>query len=507
MSLKESSLLLNIRKETKGDGRLVYPIEGIQEGVTITPFDMDKEGLDEILDLLTDSQRQRVLSELDMKGGSSIIEDIQGVFLVENPDVDIINLSDEAERTRVEGLLISSITSLQILEVHYIKEFLNSCLIKIQDKRIIDLLASQLVAWKVDCLGFKLVPRRIQNDLKKGIFVTALEEDSYSSPFILFNNKKVMYKDFLGILGKFLSENKFTDVSFSVNCPPIYRKGTYFMPDKRKLSSFELESIYSLIFKSSKMESGRVVISVPGIGRLRCTCIIQRSSPYINIRLLSASTYPLSDYGYLNTYADKISEIQNGLILISGPPGSRKNSACVSTIVNLFLSGHSIRKVDEVGYPIETLIQHNSGMMNQIDVGIDIPSYREAANLLRTMDLDVVYITEVRSPEEAKIVLDLIGLGRLVLATIHGKDNYEALAKLVNFTDNPKASFLNLQDSLRLALNQNLNASNDLEQELLLLPKGSSLPKEFLDEKGGRAAFETFKRNSGSIFEVSYSKA
>jgi len=109
----------------------------------------------------------------------------------------------------------------------------------------------------------------------------------------------------------------------------------------------------------------------------------------------------------------RLLELPNGMVLVTGPTGSGKTTTLYTGLLNL----NSIaRKIVTVEDPIEFQLTGINQIQVKPQIGLDF------ANLLRSIlrqDPDVIMIGEIRDLETAQIAVQASLTGHLVLSTLH----------------------------------------------------------------------------------------
>ena len=149
------------------------------------------------------------------------------------------------------------------------------------------------------------------------------------------------------------------------------------------------------------------------------------------IRIIDAKKmlYNLETLGFsydnLKLLKEKIHS-PNGIILVTGPTGSGKNTTLYAILSEL--------NSDEVNIcTVEDPVEANISGINQFEVN-DIAGFTFASALrsLLRQDPDVVMIGEIRDDETANIAVQSALTGHLVLSTLHTNDAPGAITRLID---------------------------------------------------------------------------
>ncbi len=106
-----------------------------------------------------------------------------------------------------------------------------------------------------------------------------------------------------------------------------------------------------------------------------------------------------------------------GLFLVTGPTGSGKTTTLAAMInyINEYMDRHIITIED----PIEYYHGHKKSIVNQREVGTDVPSFAEALRRVLRQDPDVIMVGEMRDLETIESAVRAAETGHLVFATLH----------------------------------------------------------------------------------------
>lgn len=119
-----------------------------------------------------------------------------------------------------------------------------------------------------------------------------------------------------------------------------------------------------------------------------------------------------------------------GIFLVTGPTGSGKTTTLAS-MVN-FINEHLDRHIVTVEDPIEYYHPHKKSMVNQREVGIDVPSFSEALRRVLRADPDVVMVGELRDLETIAAAIRAAETGHLVFGTLHTTSALGTINRIVD---------------------------------------------------------------------------
>ena len=102
---------------------------------------------------------------------------------------------------------------------------------------------------------------------------------------------------------------------------------------------------------------------------------------------------------------------------MTGPTGSGKTTTLATMLdfVNTTMDRHIVTIED----PIEYYHSHKKSLVNQREVGTDVPSFSEALRRVLRQDPDVILVGEFRDLETMEAGVAAAETGHLVFATLH----------------------------------------------------------------------------------------
>ncbi len=119
-----------------------------------------------------------------------------------------------------------------------------------------------------------------------------------------------------------------------------------------------------------------------------------------------------------------------GLFLVTGPTGSGKTTS-LATMID-FVNMNMERHIVTMEVPIEYYHYHKKSIVNQREVGNDVPSFAEALRRVLRMDPDVILVGEMRDLETIESAVRAAETGHLVFATLHTTGAAKTIDRIVD---------------------------------------------------------------------------
>lgn len=119
-----------------------------------------------------------------------------------------------------------------------------------------------------------------------------------------------------------------------------------------------------------------------------------------------------------------------GLFLVTGPTGSGKTTSLATMLdyINANLDRHIVTMED----PIEYYHYHKKSIINQREVGNDVPSFAEALRRVLRSDPDCILVGEMRDLETIEAAIRAAETGHLVFATLHTTGAAKTIDRVVD---------------------------------------------------------------------------
>jgi twitching motility protein PilT len=203
--------------------------------------------------------------------------------------------------------------------------------------------------------------------------------------------------------------------------------------------------------------------------RFRVAVFRQRGNITLVLRLIPTNIMTFDEIG-LPKICAALCRRPRGMFLVTGPTGCGKTTTLASMInyINENLDRHIVTVED----PIEYYHNHKKSIINQREVGIDVPSFAEACRRVLRADPDVILVGELRDLETIESAIRAAETGHLVFSTLHTTSAAGTITRIIDVFP------VGQQEQIRVQLSINLIAV--LSQTLCPLATG----------KGRIAAYE-----------------
>ena len=201
-------------------------------------------------------------------------------------------------------------------------------------------------------------------------------------------------------------------------------------------------------------------VDIPSIARFRANLFVQRMGMGAAFRVIPETVFSMDELG-LPEQLKKITQFQNGLVIVTGPTGSGKSTTMAAVIneINLNTPSHIITVED----PIEFVHQNKKAVFEQRELKSHTKNFPNALRAVLREDPDVVYIGEMRDLETIALAITAAETGQLVLATLHTSGAAKSVDRMIDAFPFEQQNQIRAQlsESLRAVVWQNLLKTKD----------------------------------------------
>jgi twitching motility protein PilT len=303
--------------------------------------------------------------------------------------------------------------------------------------------------------------------------------------------------------------DKVSDLIFSPGRPPqielVGKLQGVPVPGLDKLTPAQTFGIAKLIMgdNSSAVESldkfgsADVSFSVPGMSRFRVNIFKQRGTHAIVMRVIPQRPPRFEDYD-LPAELQKIVELKNGVVLVTGPTGSGKSStlAAVIDLINETKFYHIVTIED----PIEFLHNHKNSTIHQRELHSDTPTFALALRAALRQAPKVILVGEMRDRETMEVALEAAETGHLVLSTLHTIDAAKTVERIIGVFPKNEEQIIRtrLAQSFRYIVSQRLlpRADGSGRVAAIEILKATSRTREYIErgESEGKSLHDAMEQ-------------
>ena len=191
------------------------------------------------------------------------------------------------------------------------------------------------------------------------------------------------------------------------------------------------------------------------VGRFRVNAHFQRQCIGITFRVIKTKVPQLESL-LLPAVVQQLANLPRGLVLVTGPTGSGKSTTLASLIdsMNSRLDKHIITVED----PVEYLMTSKVSLIEQREVGSDVPSFASGLRHALRQAPDVILVGEMRDLETTSAALTASETGHLVFSTLHTQSASQTVERVVDIYPGEQQKYIlsMLANTLRAVVTQTL---------------------------------------------------
>jgi twitching motility protein PilT len=200
------------------------------------------------------------------------------------------------------------------------------------------------------------------------------------------------------------------------------------------------------IYRQSLIADGS--FRVQGLGRYRINLHRERGRAAATVRALPSRVPRLATLG-LPPSVELLSRLPRGLVLIGGPTGSGKTTTLAALVDEI--GRREERHIVTIEDPIEYEHAHHSGVVEQVEIGVDAPDFPTALRASLRQAPDIIVVGEMRDPETMRIALAAAETGHLVFSTVHTTDAASTVGRIADSFPDERQNTIRQEMAMALA--------------------------------------------------------
>ncbi len=182
--------------------------------------------------------------------------------------------------------------------------------------------------------------------------------------------------------------------------------------------------------------------------RFRVNLLYERGNLGLVARVITNDMPTLEDLVMPKVVYDLVN-LQQGLILVTGPTGCGK-STTLAAMIN-YINQHRKCSIVTMEDPIEFMFKHNKGIIMQRQLGSDMVAFDRALKHVLRQDPNVIMVGEMRDLETISATITLAETGHLVLATLHTYSAAQTIDRIIDIFPPHQQTQVRMQLSMTLA--------------------------------------------------------
>ena len=169
--------------------------------------------------------------------------------------------------------------------------------------------------------------------------------------------------------------------------------------------------------------------SIPDVSRFRVNIFWRNGGMGAAIRAIPNKIPTMKELA-LPPVAASLTQLKNGLVLVTGPTGSGKSTtlAAMMDTINKTRKDHIMTIED----PIEFVYEHEKAIVNQRELNAHTLSFANALKHVLRQDPDVVLVGEMRDLETIASAITIAETGHLVFGTLHTMGAAQTVDRIVD---------------------------------------------------------------------------
>jgi twitching motility protein PilT len=208
---------------------------------------------------------------------------------------------------------------------------------------------------------------------------------------------------------KTAAEHSASDIHLVAGHPPLMRAHTIITAmDYPVITPQGARQILEQVAPKNALETFEKVndadfsYEIPGLGRYRVNAHLQRKSVAMAFRAIKSKVPPLEALN-LPDVISRLTYLPRGLVLVTGDTGSGKSTTLAAMIdaMNQRYRKHIITLED----PIEYAFESNKCVIEQRELGADMPSFASGLKHILRQDPDIILVGEMRDLETTALAI------------------------------------------------------------------------------------------------------
>lgn len=219
-------------------------------------------------------------------------------------------------------------------------------------------------------------------------------------------------------------EQRASDLYLSVGIAPFIRRDgllKQLVGESLINREFLVDLIKTILTPTEReqLERYKEILTVREFGRgqrFRLVVCWERGVPLFNIKFMPNQIITLDQLKVKKLVRD-LTGLNSGLVIISGPPDSGRSTIVLALLD--WINKNQQKYIATLEKPIEYFFLGGKGIVEQREVGRDTPDFLTGLSSLKLRNVDVVFVSEINSPEVILALLEIAQTNVLVFTVMN----------------------------------------------------------------------------------------
>ena len=231
-----------------------------------------------------------------------------------------------------------------------------------------------------------------------------------------------------------------SDILISAGSPVtyhVYGRLEFHDPEHRLTPEESRSLAYALLNDEQRVKferdlDGDMSIELFDVARFRANVFQQRGSVSAVLRLVPLEIPHHSQLGISDMLMHRLSQIPNGLILMTGPTGAGKSSTLASFLEYLNTTEGLAKHIVTIEDPIEFRMRSKHCVIDQREVGVDVHDYSTGLRAALRQMAHVIFVGEMRDRATIEIALTAAETGNIVISTLATQSAAKTINRIID---------------------------------------------------------------------------
>ena len=231
-----------------------------------------------------------------------------------------------------------------------------------------------------------------------------------------------------------------SDILISAGSPVTYHVygRLQFHDTEHRLTPDESRDLaYALLNDEQRLKferdlDGDMSIELFDVARFRANVFQQRGSVSVVLRLVPLEIPHHSELGISDMLMHRLSNIPNGLILMTGPTGSGKSTTLASFLEYMNTTDGLAKHIVTIEDPIEFRMKSQKCVIDQREVGVDVHDYSTGLRAALRQMAHVIFVGEMRDKTTIEIALTAAETGNIVISTLATQSSAKTINRIID---------------------------------------------------------------------------